>query len=229
MYSPIPRRSGRDSIRVRFTPANANTARQDTSQPGELDPAPQNTSIVFAGPLLRRRRRVGGAREPGEAGRVAGIVLEVLGEHHGAVAARGEPRADRRARAVALAARPRARRRRSTPRAPAPRPAGAPRASAALAERLRVREHHRDLRQRQLAARGQAVGDRLDDLADQRDVGRLERERVEHRVHAALERVLDRRQRPLAPALLDREHHIAQRRQRHALEPPARPPSAPRR
>ena len=52
--------------------------------------------------------------------------------------------------------------------------------------------------ERELAARGEAVGDGLDDLADQRDVVGLERERVEHRVHATLERVLDRRERPLA-------------------------------
>src|SRR3954454_3291011 len=51
MYSPIPRRSGRDSMRVRFTPAKANTARQDTSHPGELDPRPQKISAVLAGPL----------------------------------------------------------------------------------------------------------------------------------------------------------------------------------
>src|SRR3954470_22418840 len=49
MYSPIPRRSGRDSMRVRFTPANANTARHETSQPAELEPLPQNTSAVLAG------------------------------------------------------------------------------------------------------------------------------------------------------------------------------------
>ena len=72
----------------------------------------------------------------------------------------------------------------------------------------------------QLAAGGQAVGDRLDDLADQRHVGRLQRQRVEHRVHAALERVLDRRQRPLDPPLLDGQHDVAQRRQRHGLARP---------
>ena len=69
----------------------------------------------------------------------------------------------------------------------------------------------------QLAAGGQAVGDRLDDLADQRDVRRLERERVEHGVDAALERVLDRRERPLDPPFLHREHDVAQRRERHGL------------
>ena len=51
MYSPMPRRSGRDSIRVRFTPAKANTARQETSQPEAPEPMPQKTSEVFAGPL----------------------------------------------------------------------------------------------------------------------------------------------------------------------------------
>ena len=52
MYCPIPRRSGRDSMRVRFTPANANTARQETSHPAEPEPTPQNTSEVFAGPSV---------------------------------------------------------------------------------------------------------------------------------------------------------------------------------
>ena len=103
MYSPIPRRSGRDSMRVRFTPANANTARHETSQPGEPEPTPQKISAVFAAPSVGRRRRVVGAREPGEARRVARVVLEVLGEHHRAVAAGGESRPDRRARALGLA------------------------------------------------------------------------------------------------------------------------------
>src|SRR4051812_14161131 len=51
MYSPMPRRSGRDSILVRFTPAKANTARQETSHPGDPEPAPQKTSAVLAGPV----------------------------------------------------------------------------------------------------------------------------------------------------------------------------------
>ena len=219
MYSPMPRRSGRDSIRVRLTPANANTARQETSQPEAPEPMPQNTSDVLAGPLSGGSGAAS-ARGASQAKRVAlpGIVLEVLGEHHRAVAAGGEPRADRRARARAvlrdLADRVGGRGGGHDGRAR--HVLGEP--VLALPERLRVRAHHRDLRQRQLAARREAVGDRLDDLADQRDVGRLERERVEHGVHAALERVLDRRQRPLDPPLLDGEHDVAQRRQRHGLE-----------
>ena len=74
--------------------------------------------------------------------------------------------------------------------------------------------------ERQLAAGGQAVGDGLDNLTDQRDVRRLERERVEHRVDPTLERVLDRRQRPLEATLLNGEHDVAQRRERHGLERP---------
>ena len=69
----------------------------------------------------------------------------------------------------------------------------------------------------ELTAGREAVGDRLDDLADQRDVRRLERERVQHRVHAALERVLDRDERPLDAPLLHGQHDIAQRRERHGV------------
>ena len=218
MYSPMPRRNGRDSMRVRFRPANANTARQETSQPGGPEPAPQNTSDVLAGPGRGRGRRVGRRRQPGEAGGVAGVVLEVLGHHHRAVAARGQPRADRRPRAFALAGHVAHgvggrdggdhRRARNVLGQPA----------RALAERLGVRADDGDLLERQLAARGQAVGHRLEDLADQHHVRRLQREAVEHRVHAALERVLDRGQRALQPALLDGQHDVAQGRERDGLE-----------
>ena len=47
MYSPSRWRSGRDSIRVRFTSRSANSDRQRTSQPGPDEPAPQNSSAVL--------------------------------------------------------------------------------------------------------------------------------------------------------------------------------------
>ena len=50
MYSPSRWRSGRDSIRVRFTSRAANSDRQRTSQPGPADPAlPCKTSLAFWG------------------------------------------------------------------------------------------------------------------------------------------------------------------------------------
>ena len=115
-----------------FTPANANTARHDTSQPGELDPAPQKTSMVFAGPLSSGGAGASAARAS-QAKRVAlpGVVFEVLGEHHGVVGA--APPAAGRSRPACRRDRrpPRARRRPSTLPAPAARaPAGVPQASA---------------------------------------------------------------------------------------------------
>ena len=124
---------------------------------------PQKTRIVLAGPLSGGGGASAALRDPREAGGVAGVVLEILGQHHRAVAAGGEARADRGdACPVARPARPRARRRPSRP--PGRRPRREVRRSQPLAlpERLRVREHHRDLLQRELAAGGQAVGDGLD-------------------------------------------------------------------
>ena len=230
MYSPIFRRSGRDSIRVRFTPAKANTARHETSQPGEPEPAPQKISIVFAGPSSGAGGRVLGPGEPPEPRRVAGVVLAVLGERHRAVVPGGEPRPDRGARARRLLGDDRAPPRRSTPpgttaargRCSAIQPLHWP--SACGCDSTIVTSSSASS-----LPGGEAVGHRLDDLADERHVGRLQREAVEHRVHAALERVLDRHQRPLDPAAPARR---ARRRAAwRAARPrrPARSASRPRR
>ena len=111
MYSPMPRRSGRDSIRVEVHAARTRTRPGRTrASPASPEPAPQKTSAVLAGPA----RAAGGARgrrgEPGEAGGVAGLVLELLGQHHGAVARARASRAPIAARVPgALRRRPRSR------------------------------------------------------------------------------------------------------------------------
>ena len=88
MYSPMPWRSGRDSIRVRLTPANANTARQDTSQPEAPEPMPQNTSDGLGRAALGRRGA--SSARASQAKRVAlpGSSSRSSAQHDRAVAAR---------------------------------------------------------------------------------------------------------------------------------------------
>ena len=62
----------------------------------------------------------------------------------------------------------------------------------ALGDRLRMRDHALDVLEREPARGDEAVMDRVDNLGDDADVDRLERERVERGRDAALERVLDR-------------------------------------
>ena len=67
-------------------------------------------------------------------------------------------------------------------------------------------------------ARDQAVADRMDDLAEDRDVLGLHRERVERRVDRALKRVLDRNQRALDGPEVDRHHRVVDRRVGNRVE-----------
>ena len=92
---------GRDSIRVRLTPASASSDRQATSQPGASAPAPQKTIAVFHGPSLdaaRAARRAACPRaEPDEAGLVARRrPRHPRSQHLATVELGGEPVAERR-------------------------------------------------------------------------------------------------------------------------------------
>ena len=60
--------------------------------------------------------------------------------------------------------------------------------------------------------------DRVDELAGDLDAAVALRERVERRVDRALERVLDRDQRPLDAALADRRDGVVDGRERDRLE-----------
>src|SRR3954451_22659153 len=58
----------------------------------------------------------------------------------------------------------------------------------------------------------------MDGLADDRDVARLDRERVERRVHRALERVLDRDERALDVAAVDGHDGVVDGRRTDGVE-----------
>ena len=206
MYSPRPCRSGRDSIRVRFTSRSANSARQRTSQPGPDDPAPQNTSAVLkrvAGRPARCRR---GAIQTKRVS-LLGVVLDVLAQHRAAVergrrAACRAPQRDsspsatwRTASAVDGAAS-------TCARAAAPRAGSARTGRSACGCETTVRTASSSSG----AGGEQAEVHGMQQLADDHDVLGLEHERVERRVDRALERVLDRHQRAVDVAVVHGQH-----------------------
>ena len=95
----------------------------------------------------------------------------------------------------------------------------------ALGVGLRVGDDGLDLGELELGAGDQAVSDRMHDLAEDRDVLGLHRQRIERRVDRAAERVLDRHQGSLDDAVMDRHHRLVDRRQRDELEPVRSAPS----
>ena len=94
--------------------------------------------------------------------------------------------------------------------------------AGALGERLRVGEDRLDLLQLdrlagdQVRAHGEVV------LADDRHRLGVEGERVERAAHRALDRVLERHQRPLGLAPLDRQDRVVDGRRPQRLELDAR-------
>ncbi len=161
--------------------------------------------------------------EPDEPRLVAGHVLDAGAQHLAAVALGGQAVAERGPRPVVLGHGPD----RLGGRAAGEHlRAGQPRADEARALRGRLRMGHDrlDLRQLERRPRDQAVADRVDDLAEDRDVLGLHRQRVERGVDRALERVLDRHQGALDGAEVDRHHGVVDRRRSGtSIEPPARP------
>ena len=216
MYVPSPRRRGRDSIRVRLTSRSANSARQRTSQPGAVVGRLPEHQRGLPARRPRRVRRLAG--DPHEARLRARRVLDVRGQHRAAVELGRRAAAERRPRlaALALGDDPHGVGGRGGVDHRGARQPGA-QERGALAARLRVRGHGGDPLELDRLARDQAVVDREHELAGDLDVVGLERERVERRVDRALERVLDRHQRALHAALVDRHHRVVDRRQRHRL------------
>jgi hypothetical protein len=88
----------------------------------------------------------------------------------------------------------------------------------ALSRRLRMREDSLDPLERYPCACDQAVADRVDDLAHDRDPVGVERERVEGDVDRAFERVLDRHDRPFGPSFLNGHHAVVDTCLRNGLE-----------
>ena len=94
------------------------------------------------------------------------------------------------------------------------RPQAAAQEVRALRVGLRVRVDGLDLAELERAARRSGSCGSRRPLADDLDVGGVDRERVERDVDRALERVLDRDERGVDDAVLDRHHRVVERRQR---------------
>jgi hypothetical protein len=81
-----------------------------------------------------------------------------------------------------------------------------------------VGDDARHIRQLELAARDQAVVDRVDVLGDDPHVRGLGRQRVECGRDSALERVLDRHERALGRALVHGHHGLVDGREGNRLD-----------
>ena len=174
--------------------------------------------------ILRRRGAVGG-RQPGEAGDVAGRVLDVLAQDDAAVGARRRRGAERCGRMC---------------RSPSPvDPPDRLRSAAdrldrgarqvltekarALGAPLGMREDGLDRSELDLRAGDQHLVDVVVELADDPDPLGVERQRVEGRSHRPLDRVLERDQGPLGVAALDRlDGGVDGRHRAPARSPPPR-------
>ena len=176
--------------------------------PGPGRPARRGRPPARAAQPSRRRPE---RSQPHEPGLVVGHVLDAGAEHLTAVAFGRHAIAERRPPTVVLGhgldrlggraagehLRPR------QPRADEP---------GALGGRLWMRHDRLDLGELERGPGDQAMANRVDDLAEDRDVLGLHRQGVERGVDRPLERVLDRDQRALDGAEVNRHHGVVDRR-----------------
>src|SRR5215218_7466926 len=217
-----------DPARARLDPREVDAARGELAQAVDEPARRQVAGAPEDQDRLARSAAGGGASgvrralDPGEPGRVVGVVLDVLGEHRRAVQPGRVACPDRGVRLRA-----------------GERPALGDRAdgvggralgddrrtrqlraqeAGALAERLRMRVDRAHLVGRYPLGRGEAVRDRVDHLADDPHVGRVEHERVERRSDRALAGVLERYETAVDLAVLHGADHRGHGRQRDLLD-----------